>query len=95
MKVSAEDVKHIAQLSRLTVPASEMDVFTEQFNQILNYADILEKVDTAGIEPTFSILPLYNVLREDEPQPGVTHEDALKNAPAVHNDGFKVPRVIE
>ena len=52
MKVSAEDVKHIAQLSRLTVPASEMEVFTEQFNQILNYADILEKIDTAGIEPT-------------------------------------------
>ena len=50
MKVSAEDVKHIAQLSRLTVPASEMEVFTEQFNQILNYADILEKIDTAGIE---------------------------------------------
>ena len=44
MKVSAEDVKHIAQLSRLTVPASEMEVFTEQFNQILNYADILEKI---------------------------------------------------
>lgn len=44
MKVSAEDVKHIAQLSRLTVPASEMEVFTEQFNQILNYADILEKL---------------------------------------------------
>ena len=51
--------------------------------------------DTTGIEPTFSILPLYNVLREDVPQEGVAHEDALKNAPAVHNDGFKVPRVIE
>ena len=52
-------------------------------------------MDTTGIEPTFSILPLYNVLREDVPQEGVAHEDALKNAPAVHNDGFKVPRVIE
>ena len=65
MKVSAEDVKHIAQLSRLTVPASEMEMFTEQFNQILNYADILEKVDTAGIEPTPYVLPVSNVLRED------------------------------
>ena len=55
----------------------------------------MEKVDTTGIEPTFSILPLYNVLREDVPREGVTHEDALKNEPAVHNDGFKVPRVIE
>ena len=95
MKVTEKDVAYIAALSRLEISESEMPKFTEQFNQILNYADILEKVDTAGIEPTFSLLPLYNVLREDEPQPGVTHENALKNAPAVHNGGFKVPRVIE
>ena len=95
MKVTEKDVAYIAALSRLEISESEMPKFTEQFNQIFNYADILEKVDTAGIKPTFSILPLYNVLREDEPQPGVTHEDALKNAPAVHNGGFKVPRVIE
>ncbi len=95
MKVSAEDVKHIAQLSRLTVPESEMELFTEQFNQILNYADILEKIDTTGIEPTPYVLPVSNVLREDVVKEGVTHEEALLNAPAVHNDGFKVPRVID
>lgn len=95
MKVSAEDVKHIAQLSRLTVPESEMELFTEQFNQILNYADILEKLDTTGIEPTPYVLPVSNVLREDEVKEGLSHEDALLNAPTVHNDGFKVPRVIE
>ena len=95
MKVSAEDVKHIAQLSRLTVPESEMELLTEQFNQIINYADILEKLDTTGIEPTPYVLPVSNVLREDEVKEGLSHEDALLNAPAVHNDGFKVPRVIE
>ncbi len=95
MKVSADDVKYIAQLSRLTVPEAEMEKFTEQFNQILNYADILEKIDTAGIEPTAHVLPVSNVLREDVAKPGVTHEEALLNAPAVHNGGFKVPRVIE
>ena len=68
MKVSAEDVKHIAQLSRLTVPASETTPY---------------------------VLPVSNVLREDVVKEGVSHEEALKNAPAVHNDGFKVPRVIE
>ena len=82
MKVTEKDVKYIAALSRLEISDEEMPKFTEQFNQILNYADILD-------------LPLYNVLREDVPQEGVAHEDALKNAPAVHNDGFKVPRVIE
>ncbi|MCI2098491.1 MAG: Asp-tRNA(Asn)/Glu-tRNA(Gln) amidotransferase subunit GatC [Succiniclasticum sp.] len=94
MKVTEKDVRYIAELSRLEISEEEMPMFTEQFNQILEYADILEKVDTAGIEPTFSILPLYNVMREDEVVPGVSHDEAMKNAPAVHNDGFKVPRVI-
>ena len=52
MKVTVKDVEHIAGLSRLTIPESEMEKFTEQFNQILNYADILEKIDTEGIERT-------------------------------------------
>ena len=94
MKVTEKDVRYIAELSRLEISEEEMPMFTEQFNQILEYADILEKVDTAGIDPTFSILPLYNVMREDEVVPGVSHDEAMKNAPAVHNDGFKVPRVI-
>ena len=95
MKVTAKDVKHIANLSRLTVSDSEMDKFLEQFNQILNYADILQKVDTTGIEPSPYVIPLNNVLREDVAVQGVSHEDALKNAPEVQNGGFKVPRVIE
>lgn len=95
MKVFAEDVQHIAQLSRLTVPDSELEKMTEQFNQILNYADILQKIDTTGIEPTPYVLPVSNVLREDVVKTGLTHDKALSNAPAVHNDGFKVPRVLE
>ncbi len=95
MKVTAKDVKHIANLSRLTVSDSEMDKFLEQFNQILNYADILQKVDTTGIEPSPYVIPINNVLREDVAVPGVSHEAALKNAPEEHNGGFKVPRVIE
>ena len=61
LKVSQDDVEHIAQLSRLTVPASEREKFTEQFNQILNYADILEHIDTTGIQPTAHVLPVSNV----------------------------------
>ena len=95
MKVTEKDVKYIAQLSRLVVADSEMQKFTEQFNQILNYADILQKLDTEGIEPTPYVLPISNAFREDVALPGVTQEEALKNAPAVHNGGFKVPRVIE
>ena len=95
MKVTAKDVRHIANLSRLSIADSEMDTYTEQFNQILNYADILQELDTKGIEPSPYVLPISNVLREDVAVVGVSHEEALKNAPEVHNGGFKVPRVIE
>ena len=73
MKVTAKEVKHIANLSRLTVPDSEMGKFTEQFNQILNYADILQELDTTGIVPTPYVLPISNVLREDIAVEGVSH----------------------
>ena len=49
-----------------------MEKFTEQFNQILNYADILEKIDTEGIEPTPYVLPISNAFREDVVKPGVS-----------------------
>ena len=95
MKVTEKDVKYIAQLSRLAVPQSELETFTGQFNQILNYAEIMNKIDTTGIEPTPYVLPISNAFREDIVKPGVSHEAALQNAPAVEKDGFKVPRVIE
>lgn len=95
MKVTAQDVKYIAQLSRLIVPEADLEKSTEEFNQILNYADILQKIDTTGIEPTPYVLPITNALRKDIVKEGTTHEEALLNAPAVHNDGFKVPRVVE
>lgn len=93
--VTKDDVKHIAALSRLTVPEGELEKFTENFNQILNYVDKLQKLDTKGVEPTAHVLPVSNVFREDVAKEGVNHEEALKNAPEVHNDGFKVPRVME
>ena len=95
MKVTSKDVEYIAQLSRLVVSPAEMETFTEQFNQILNYADTLQHVDTEGIEPTPYVLPISNAFREDKAIEGVSQAEALKNAPAVHNGGFKVPRVIE
>lgn len=95
MKVTVENVKHIAKLSRLTIPEAELENFTEDFNRILGYADNLQKLDTEGVKPTPYVLAISNAFRKDVAKPGVTHEEALLNAPAVENDGFKVPRVME
>jgi aspartyl-tRNA(Asn)/glutamyl-tRNA(Gln) amidotransferase subunit C len=95
MKVSKKEVEHIADLSRLAIPETQMDKFTEQFNEILGYADILQKIDTTGIEPTPYVLPVNNQFREDIAVEGVSHEEALKNAPEVSHGGFKVPKVLD
>ena len=95
MSITVKDVKHIATLCRLNVPDDEMDMFVGQFNQILEYAEILKKVDTKGIEPSPYVLPISNVLRDDVPQTGGSHEEAMENAPEEYEGGFKVPRVIE
>lgn len=95
MKVTTKDVEYIAQLSRLTIPEGEMEKFTEQFNQILNYADILQQIDTAGIEPD-SVRAAHQQRVPRRRSSARRHSGrSIENAPAVHNGGFKVPRVIE
>jgi len=72
-----------------------MDAYLEHYNKVFDYADELQKLDTENVEPTTYILPIYNAFREDVAVEGVTQEVALKDAPAVYNGGFKVPRVME
>ena len=69
--------------------------YLEHYNKVFDYADELQKLDTENVEPTTYILPIYNAFREDVALEGVTQEVALKDAPAVYNGGFKVPRVME
>ena len=95
MKVSAEEVKYIAQLSRLNVPEADLEESTKQFNQILGYADILQKLDTTGIEPTPYVLPVRNVFREDVVTNGDDMENIMKNAPESKNGTFVVPITVE
>lgn len=88
--ITEDDVRHIASLADITVPESELPKFTESFNAILEYFDIL---DTLEIEGTLE-RRLVNVFREDEPQDSLTQVDALKNS---HNpeDGYiRAPKVV-
>lgn len=95
MKVTADIANRIADLTKVIIPEAEMDAYLEHYNKIFAYADELQKLDTENVEPTTYILPIYNAFREDVAVEGVSQEVALKDAPAVHNGGFKVPRVME
>jgi len=95
MKITRKDVEDVAQLARLELDESEIVKFTGQLNAILEYVDMLDKVNTDGVEPTAHVLPLKNVMRADEAKPSLPRELALANAPEQEDGYFKVPKVME
>jgi len=94
-KLSLEEVEHIAELARLGLTDAEKETFREQLSAILDYAAILNRLDTAGVPPTTSALPLSNVMRPDEVKPSLPTEDALANAPDAEANQFRVRAVLE
>jgi len=95
MSLTLKEVEHIADLARLDLTDAEKEQYREQLSAILDYAQSLQEVDTSDIPPTSSVLPLSTDLREDVPQPGLTPEETLNNAPATKKGQFKVPAVFE
>lgn len=95
MKVAKEDVEKGAVLSRLTIDEKQMPEYLSQFNDFLNYVDVLQKVDTENVEPLAHVLPMQNVFREDKIKPSLDRKLALSNAPEQEDGYFKVPRIIE
>ena len=93
--ISREDVAHVARLARLALTEAELETMREQLNAILGHIDALKAVDTTGVEPTSHAVPQFNVMREDEPRPSLTQEEALANAPAAVNGFFRVPSIQE
>ncbi|OAB40963.1 Asp-tRNA(Asn)/Glu-tRNA(Gln) amidotransferase subunit GatC [Paenibacillus glacialis] len=95
MNISTQDVQHVAKLARLNLSSEEEQVFTEQLNAILQYAEKLDGLDTEGIEATTHVLHLSNVMREDVQRESLPTDKVFANAPE-HEDGqFKVPAVLE
>ena len=95
MSIEVKDVEHVARLARLELSEEEKAQFTVQLNAILKYAEKLNELDTESIEPTSHVIPLMNVMREDEPRPSWPVEDVLKNAPDEEDGQFKVPAVLD
>jgi len=95
MSLTQEQVEHIANLARLELKSEELGRYREQLSAILEYFTQLQKVDTTGITPTSSVLPLENVLRPDNPSPGLSLDGLLENAPQTEADQFRVPPVLD
>ncbi len=92
--VSVEEVYHTAELAKIEISEDEAEKFRKEFESILNYFNILDEVEE-DVEPTFQVLPLRNVFREDEPGECLSQDEALKNATHKEEGCFKGPRVVE
>ena len=95
MKITCKDVADVALLSRLEFSESDLETFTGQMDAILQYAEVLNKLNVDGVEPTAHVLPLRNVMRADEAKPSLPRELALSNAPEQEDGYFKVPKIME
>ncbi|MCD8510389.1 MAG: Asp-tRNA(Asn)/Glu-tRNA(Gln) amidotransferase subunit GatC [Bacillus sp. (in: Bacteria)] len=94
-RITQEQVKHVANLARLEFTDAEIELFTQQLDDIIVYAEQLNELDTTDVEPTSHVLDVKNVLREDEVKPSKDRDEVLKNAPAHEGGQFKVPSVLE
>jgi aspartyl-tRNA(Asn)/glutamyl-tRNA(Gln) amidotransferase subunit C len=93
-RISPDEVAYVARLARLSLTADELERFTEQLGAVLDHAQDVAALDTAGVPPTAHPLPLVNVWREDEVVPGLNRDEVLAQAPAVEADRFRVPRIL-
>lgn len=95
MRLSSEEVRHIALLARLGVDEADLEKFSEQLSNILENFEILQRVDTTGVPPTSHPVALNNVLRDDEVAPSLAPTEILANAPREEEDCFRVRAVLE
>ena len=93
--ISREEVAHLARLARLAVTDEELDVFAGQLDVILGAVARVGEVAADDIPPTSHVVPLTNVLRDDEPRPSIDREAVLAMAPAAEDGRFRVPRILD
>ncbi len=94
MPLTPETVRQVAGLARLSLTEAEVELFTRQLNNILNYVEKLNELDTTAVPPMAHVLELNNVLREDEAQDCLPVDEALANAPDRQRNAFAVPKII-
>jgi aspartyl-tRNA(Asn)/glutamyl-tRNA(Gln) amidotransferase subunit C len=94
MKITPEQVMHVANLARLRVDPQAVDKLARQMATILDYVDTLGQVETREVPPTFHAIGLTNAFRDDIPRPHLPSDQSLANAPAQEAGGFVVPKVI-
>lgn len=95
MKITTELVDYISELSRLELEPEEKGAMTAELERIVAYMDVLNKLDTEGVEPMSHVFPVKNVLREDEVIPSQDRAELLAGSPVPDGESFLVPKAVE
>ena len=93
-RITADDVRKVAQLARLELPEAKIATYTGQLERILEYVAHLEQVDTEGVPPTTRAVEVVNVTREDKVEPTPVREELLDQAPLREGDFYRVPQIL-
>ena len=93
-RISKKEAEHIAWLARIELSEEEKELFTGQFDEILRFFEKIDEVDTEEVPPTYHVLDLVNIYREDEVSSSLPIEEALKNAPKKERRFLKAPRIV-
>lgn len=93
--ITKDTIKYAAELSRIKLNREEEEELFRQLEDIIHFIDKLKEVDVSSVEPTFYILSLTDVFREDKPSKSLSIEEVLKNAPQKEKNFFVVPKIIE
>ena len=95
MQVSREEILHIANLARLNLEEDEIEKYTKNLEDILNFADIVNNAPIENLGITIGANEAKNVFRKDEIKVFEDNEALLKNAPSKEQNMFKIPKVIQ
>lgn len=94
-KITIEEVKHIAKLSKLNIPDNELEYYLSEMDKMINHFNILSKVDTSEVQPMTHVNTMTNVYRQDEPKDSLTTKEALKNSSETFGQFIKIPKIID
>ena len=94
-KISEQEVRKIAELSRLSLSSDELKKRTEDMNNIINYMDTLNEIDTDNVEELYNVNDMSNPLRDDTFEKSLEKKDVLKNSPSSNDDYIEVPLTVK
>lgn len=95
MKLSKQEIEHIAKLARLDLTEKEKEKYSEQLSAILDYVEKLQGVDVKDVKPTSQVTGLTNIMREDKVEESGIADELIAGAPEQGEGYIKIPKVFE